>query len=269
MPERFCVMKLGIKYCGGCNPRYSRQQEVEKLIRQLESEPVVVTYETDQVCDVWLVVHGCMASCGKQDHLKARWERLEANQGKDFVRIQRRLKELLDIERESVSSKRQEEKRIGSGHPLKKPDWTAGGKRILRIGQRSAMIRKFSGETVAAFANLTGDFNGIHVKGDVAEKSLYRQPVVHGMLTASLLSTVMGMQLPGDGTVFQDFEVSFLLPVYLEDEIRAEVVLVSCEEHPNHYVGYLKGTCTNQDGLVVLRANAKQVMPKRYFVVER
>ena len=181
-------------------------------MRQLGQEQITVTYETGQVCDVWVVVHGCMASCGKKDHLKFRWELLEASQVKDFVKIKKHLLKLLDEEQKAHSRKLPEEQ-SGFGKQEKRPVWTSDGKRMLRIGQRAEMIRQLSGEDVTAFASLTGDFNGIHVDEEAAGKSLYRRPVVHGMLTASLVSTVMGMQLPGEGSILSGFEVFFSLPV--------------------------------------------------------
>ena len=63
-------MKIGIKYCGGCNSRYDRTKEVEKLKKQFPQHEF--TYQVDTaICDICLLVCGCMTACVSQERLAA------------------------------------------------------------------------------------------------------------------------------------------------------------------------------------------------------
>jgi len=76
------------------------------------------------------------------------------------------------------------------------------------------------------FVELTGDDNRLHVDKEFASKTSFRKPVVHGMLGASFISTIIGTKLPGDGALWFSQSLDFLLPVRINDTItvRAEVI---------------------------------------------
>ena len=86
-------------------------------------------------------------------------------------------------------------------------------KTICRIGDTASLTKTFTEEDIAAFAKLSLDDNGIHTDPDLSRRGLFRRPVVHGVLVASLISSVMGTKLPGHGTVLQDQKVEYLNPV--------------------------------------------------------
>lgn len=80
-----------------------------------------------------------------------------------------------------------------------------------------------------AFASLTGDFNPVHVDAEAAAASSFGERIVHGMLTASLLSTVLAMQLPGPGAIYLSQSVKFLRPVKLGDTVVAHVAVTAID----------------------------------------
>ena len=118
------------------------------------------------------------------------------------------------------------------------------------------MTKTFTQQDIDDFVRLTLDDNGMHTDPELSRQGLFRRPVVHGVLVGSLISSVMGTKLPGNGTVLQGQDIQYLSPVYPGDTVTAEVVLTEIE-----------GTCTNQDGVVVAKALSKELMLKRLFEV--
>ncbi|MGM0424652.1 MAG: MaoC family dehydratase, partial [Thermodesulfobacteriota bacterium] len=84
----------------------------------------------------------------------------------------------------------------------------------LQMGEAAEFSKTISETDVYMFAGVCGDFNPAHVNEDYAQNTPFKSRIAHGMLTASLISTVIGTQLPGPGTVYMQQEVKFLAPVY-------------------------------------------------------
>lgn len=82
-------MRIGIKYCGGCNARYQREEEVKKLKRELQR--CSFTYDVTQICNIWIVVHGCPCACADKKMLKAKLGVWDAADVRDFKQIARRI----------------------------------------------------------------------------------------------------------------------------------------------------------------------------------
>jgi 3-hydroxybutyryl-CoA dehydratase len=72
----------------------------------------------------------------------------------------------------------------------------------------------FSQEQVAAFAALTGDSNPVHLDAAYAAQTVFRRPIMHGMLSACIFSKVLGMEFPGEGTVYLGQTLDFKRPMY-------------------------------------------------------
>lgn len=140
-------------------------------------------------------------------------------------------------------------------------------KRVCRIGDRAALTKTFTQDDLDDFTRLTLDDNGMHTDPDLARKGIFRRPVVHGVLVGSLISSVMGTKLPGNGTVLQGQDIQYLAPVYPGETVTAEVVLTEIEEFDHYYIATLEGKCVNQDGVVVAKAVSKELMLKRLFEV--
>ncbi len=95
--------------------------------------------------------------------------------------------------------------------------------RRLEIGQTASFAKTITESDVSLFAGLSGDFNSIHVNAVAAEKGMFGKRIAHGMLVGSLISTVIGTKLPGEGTVYLEQDMRFLKPVYIGDTCTASV----------------------------------------------
>jgi len=91
----------------------------------------------------------------------------------------------------------------------------------LHVGMEAFHEKTVEDEDVVAFANLTGDRNPVHLDDAYAKTTVFRSRIAHGMLTASLLSTVLGMKLPGPGAIYISQSIRFRAPVRSGDTVRA------------------------------------------------
>ena len=80
---------------------------------------------------------------------------------------------------------------------------------------------RFSQEQVNQFAEVTGDKNPVHTNPDYAAKTMFKRPIMHGMLSASLFSKVFGTLFPGEGTIYLKQSLSFLKPMYVDTDYEA------------------------------------------------
>jgi len=96
----------------------------------------------------------------------------------------------------------------------------------LTIGQFAQIEHEITNEDLRKFVELTGDDNRIHTDPGYAAKTSFKKPVAHGMLGVSFISTIIGTKLPGDGALWFEQNLKFLLPVRVGDtlSVRAEVI---------------------------------------------
>ena len=120
----------------------------------------------------------------------------------------------------------------------------------LKIGQTASVQKTFSAADITVFAGVSLDVNPIHMSDGYAKNSMFGKRIVHGMLTASLISAVLGIQLPGPGTIYMGQELKFLAPVYLGDDITATVEIIELREDKK--IVKLNTTCVNPDGKTVI-----------------
>lgn len=97
------------------------------------------------------------------------------------------------------------------------------------VGQQAMVRRAFSDADVRAFADLSGDRNELHLDEAAAARSRFGQRIVHGMLTASLFTRLIGMELPGRGTIYMQQSLRFTAPVFLGEEVEAIVEVASID----------------------------------------
>jgi len=129
----------------------------------------------------------------------------------------------------------------------------------FRVGQVASLVRTISEADVMAFATLTGDFNPVHVDADAAAASSFGERIVHGMLTASLLSTVLAMQLPGPGAIYLGQTLRFLRPVKLGDTVTAQVEITAIDGEKRRMT--LSTTIRNERGKSVVDGEATVTLP--------
>ena len=132
-------------------------------------------------------------------------------------------------------------------------------KRIsFTIGEEAKLTRVITSEDIRSFAQLTGDMNPLHIDGDYAKSSYFRGRIAHGMFISSLISSILGNELPGHGSIYQSQELKFLAPVRPGDEITARVLVQ--EWNPNKGKITLLTDVVNQDNDLVITGQAKLVI---------
>ena len=136
------------------------------------------------------------------------------------------------------------------------------GKKIgeINIGDKSSYSRTISEADVILFGGVSGDLNPAHFNEEYSKETMFKGRIAHGMLSASYISTVLGMQLPGPGTIYLSQVLKFTAPVKFGDTITATVEVVERLEEKNRIT--LETTCTNQRGEIVVKGKAV-VMPPR------
>ena len=120
----------------------------------------------------------------------------------------------------------------------------------LKVGQKASVQKTFTAADVTAFAGIRLDVNPIHMSDKYAESTIFGKRIVHGILTSGLISAVLANKLPGPGTIYLGQELKFTSPVYLGDDITAEVEIVEIREDKK--IIKLDTTCYNQDGKKVI-----------------
>ena len=119
----------------------------------------------------------------------------------------------------------------------------------IQVGDKSDFTKTISEMDIYLFAGITGDLNPAHVNEEYAKTTFFKARIAHAQLTAGLLSTVIGMQLPGPGTVIVSQNIKFSAPVYIGDTITAEIKVTEKDVDRNRLV--LEGSCSNQKGVLV------------------
>ncbi len=137
------------------------------------------------------------------------------------------------------------------------------GKHIdeLKIGDSASFSKTMSESDVYLFAGITGDFNPAHVDEEYARSTFFGGRIVHGILTAGFISTVIAGQLPGPGTIYVSQQLKFLAPVRMGDTLTARAEVAKIISEKNRVI--LKTTCSIQDGTIVLEGEAVVSPPKR------
>jgi 3-hydroxybutyryl-CoA dehydratase len=118
--------------------------------------------------------------------------------------------------------------------------------RKLEIGQSSSFSKTISESDVYGFAGIVGDFNPIHINAEAAKKCIFGQRVAHGMLVGSLISTVLGTKLPGEGTIYLEQQLNFRNPVYFGDTVTT-IVTVNEIINPDKGIYKLDTKIANQN----------------------
>jgi 3-hydroxybutyryl-CoA dehydratase len=109
-------------------------------------------------------------------------------------------------------------------------EWRARTRSLPAVGQSAATIRTFRQEDVVRFAHLSGDRNPLHLDPDAWVGTPFTGNLVHGALTASLFSQLMGMELPGPGAVYLSQTLKFQAPLYIEETVSAKVTVVKVRD---------------------------------------
>lgn len=128
----------------------------------------------------------------------------------------------------------------------------------IQIGQKASFSKTVTESDICLFAGVTGDMNPVHIDTVYAEQSVFHKRIAHGMLSAGLISTVLGTRLPGPGTIYLEQQLKFVAPVYIGDTITATLEVERLD--PIKRRVWLKTTCSNQDSKIVVTGMAT-IMP--------
>ncbi len=130
----------------------------------------------------------------------------------------------------------------------------------FQIGETASFSKTITESDIYTYAGLSGDFNPVHVNAEFAQKTRFKERIAHGMLTASLISAVLGMKLPGPGAIYLSQQMEFLKPVRIGDTITATAEVQAY--NPDKRILTLRTTCTNQRGEQVLEGRAVVMMDR-------
>lgn len=130
----------------------------------------------------------------------------------------------------------------------------------IRIGDTASVSKTVSETDVYLFAGITGDLNPAHINEAASSQTMFNGRIAHGMLSAGFISAVLGMYLPGPGTIYLGQELKFTKPVRIGDTVTATATVVERDEAKNRLK--LETVCTNQNGDVVIKGFATVMPPK-------
>lgn len=129
----------------------------------------------------------------------------------------------------------------------------------IQVGQKASIRKTITEADVVLFGCVTGDMNPLHTDDITARESRFGKRIAHGMLAAGLISAVLGMQLPGPGTIYLKQTLNFRRPIYINDTVTTLVeVKMIREDKP---IATLSTTITNQDGDLVLDGESVVMIP--------
>ena len=124
----------------------------------------------------------------------------------------------------------------------------------IKLGDTATFSKTVTESDVYLLAGISGDMNPAHIDESYASKTFFKTRIAHGMLPAGFISAVMGMQLPGPGSIYMKQELEFLAPVRIGDTITAKVEVMELDEEENRVE--LRTSCSNQNGKLVLDGKA-------------
>jgi phosphate acetyltransferase len=129
----------------------------------------------------------------------------------------------------------------------------------IRIGDQASLVRTLKLEDIQLFAAMSGDINPTHLDPEYAKSTMFQEVIAHGMWGGALISTVLGTQLPGPGTIYLNQNLQFAKPVMLGDTITVTVTVRRKYEH--HHNVIFDCQCVNQHGVVAISGTAEVIAP--------
>ena len=124
----------------------------------------------------------------------------------------------------------------------------------LQVGDKATLSKMFTEEEVFQFAEISTDKNPLHLDKDFCKSSIFGQRIVHGMLVASLFSGLIGMKLPGVGSIYLGQNLNFKAPVPIGERVTATVEIIKIRE--DKPIVTLRTVCIDQEGTVVIEGEA-------------
>lgn len=129
----------------------------------------------------------------------------------------------------------------------------------MNIGDKMEIEAKIEDEHVKAFAAATGDVNPIHIDDAYAAASPFGRRVAHGVLLSGIVSGLLGVRLPGLGTIAREMYSKYMKPVYIGDTVK--VVAEVSEKTEKLNLCKITFKVSNQDGVIVAKGYAVVIPP--------
>ena len=129
----------------------------------------------------------------------------------------------------------------------------------IKVGDSASLTRTLHSDDITLFAILSGDINPAHVDADYAKTDLFHHIVAHGMWGGTLISAVLGTELPGPGTIYLSQSLEFRHPVGLDDRITATVTVREKDNAKHRLI--LDCVCRNQTDQIVIDGSAEVIAP--------
>jgi acyl dehydratase len=127
------------------------------------------------------------------------------------------------------------------------------------IGNSASISKTFTNEDVEKFASLSEDRNPVHLDEEFAKNSIFKNRIVHGMLSASLFSGLLGEHLPGKGTIYLGQQLKFTAPVPIGEKVTATVEIIDIRS--DKPIITLKTTCKDSKNDIVIDGEAVVMVP--------
>lgn len=129
----------------------------------------------------------------------------------------------------------------------------------IKVGDTASFGKTLTEADVYQFAGIIGNFNPIHVNKEFCSKTALGERVVPSMLVASMVSKILGTQLPGNGAVHLSQSMEFLEPVFIGDTVTCHLE-ATCVDGKHHRVCF-DIACVNQKGKLVARGETEAMPP--------
>lgn len=130
----------------------------------------------------------------------------------------------------------------------------------LSVGQEASLSKTMTEADIAAFAEISGDKNPVHLDAQYAARTIFKERIAHGMLSAAYISAVFGMKLPGPGAIYISQTLSFKAPVKIGDTVITTVKVV--ELIPEKKRARFECVCS-VNGKPVVQGEAVLMVPAR------
>ncbi len=130
----------------------------------------------------------------------------------------------------------------------------------LSVGQKASFAKTITEADILLFAAVSGDTNPVHINAEAAAASMFKKRIAHGMLSASLISTVLGTRLPGPGTIYLAQNLKFRAPVTIGSTVTATVEITALDPAKKRVT--LSTICTVA-GKPVIEGDATVLVPAR------
>ena len=125
----------------------------------------------------------------------------------------------------------------------------------LQIGDKFSTTKQITDRVVRAFAELSGDYNPIHLDDEFASKTRFGKRIAHGMISGALISAVLGYEFKERRVVYLSQMLKFIAPVFIDDTVTATATVIDIRE--DKPIVTIETVCANQNGETVVTGEGK------------